>query len=205
MHVQYFVNFSKPHRLAALKKICSKSHFTPVSRDNGASDYCLKEETRVAGPLELGIKPARKNVAGETAERNKRILELGVEECVAQGLVHMKEYLKLKQCVDAYRLNTAPAQDHDDVRGVWFWGPPGTGKSREARRRYPEAYLKSQNKWWDGYRGQPAVILDDLDTEALGHLLKIWADRYACNGEIKGSTIPLQHKVFCVTSNYHPS
>lgn len=96
LHVQYFVNFSKPHRLAALKKICGKSHFTPVSRDNGASDYCLKEETRVAGPLELGIKPARKNVAGETAERNKKILEIGVEECVAQGLVHMKEYLKLK-------------------------------------------------------------------------------------------------------------
>lgn len=27
-------------------------------------------------------------------------------------------------------------------------------------------------------------------------------DRYACNGESKGATTPLQHKVFVVTSNY---
>jgi len=35
-----------------------------------------------------------------------RILELGVERCVEEGLVPIKEYLRLKQCVDAYRLNT---------------------------------------------------------------------------------------------------
>lgn len=73
-----------------------------------------------------------------------------------------------------------------------------------AREQYPGAYLKAQNKWWDGYQGQEAVILDDLDTDALGHHIKIWADRYTCTGEIKGSTVPLFHKVFCVTSNYTP-
>lgn len=114
-----------------------------------------------------------------------------MEKCVQEGIIHIGEYLKLKQCVDAYKLNTAAPKDSADVRGEWYWGDPGTGKSRTARERYPAAYLKAQSKWWDGYQGQSAVILDDLDTDCLGHYLKIWADRYFCTGEIKGSTIPL--------------
>jgi len=56
----------------------------------------MKEDTRVEGPWEFGLKPARKNVKGETKERNAKILELGVEKCVEEGLIHIKEYLKVK-------------------------------------------------------------------------------------------------------------
>jgi len=97
VHIQFFLNYKKPgRRLAALKKHDGRAHFELVKRDNGASDYCLKEETRVEGPWEFGVKPARKNVKGETKERNAKILELGVEKCVEEGLIHIKEYLKLK-------------------------------------------------------------------------------------------------------------
>lgn len=107
VHIQFFLNFVKPGKtVAALKKHCKRAHFEIVRRDNGASDYCLKEETRIEGPWEFGVKPARKNVKGDTAARNKQILELGVEKCVEEGLIHIKEYLKLKQCVTAYKLNT---------------------------------------------------------------------------------------------------
>lgn len=41
-----------------------------------------------------------------------------------------------------------------------------------------------------------------MDSECLGHYLKIWADHYPCTGEVKGSTIPLTHKKLIVTSNY---
>lgn len=97
VHIQFFLNYVKPGpRLSALKKHCKRAHFEVVKRDNGASDYCLKEETRIEGPWEFGIKPARKNVKGDTAARNAQILELGVEKCVEEGLIHIKEYLKLK-------------------------------------------------------------------------------------------------------------
>jgi hypothetical protein len=46
--------------------------------------------------------------------------------------------------------------------------------------------------------------MEDLDTDCLGHYIKIWADRYACTGEIKGGTVPLYHKTFVITSNYTP-
>jgi len=41
-----------------------------------------------------------------------------------------------------------------------------------------------------------------MDSNCLGHYLKIWADHYPCTGEIKGSTIPLVHKILVVTSNF---
>jgi len=47
-------------------------------------------------------------------------------------------------------------------------------------------------------------LLEDLDTDVLGHYIKIWADRYACTGEVKGGTVPLQFKTFVITSNYTP-
>jgi len=47
--------------------------------------------------------------------------------------------------------------------------------------------------------------MDNVDFnggQTLGHYLKIWADRWACTGETKGGTIPLNHHFFIVTSQY---
>lgn len=127
------------------------AHFEPVKRDNGASDYCLKEETRLEGPWEFGLKPARKNVKGETAKRNAEIIELGPAKCVELGLIHIREYQKIKGCITSYKLDTDTQRDSDTTKGIWYWGPPGTGKSHKARHDHPGSYLKAQNKWWDGY------------------------------------------------------
>lgn len=84
-----------------------------------------------------------------------------------------------------------------------MWGEPGTGKTTFARTEYPGSlYIKPQSKWWDGYSGQKTVVLDDLDSDCLGHYLKIWGDKWAATGEVKGGTVPLKYDRFIVTSNY---
>lgn len=54
--------------------------------------------------------------------------------------------------------------------------------------------------------GEKVIILEDLDKngECLGHHLKLWADKYAITGEVKGSTLNLNHQLLIVTSNYTP-
>jgi hypothetical protein len=67
---------------------------------------------------------------------------------------------------------------------------------------------KLQNKWWDGYRGQKAVIMDDLGPDHAKYLithLKLWADPWQNHpGEIKGGQVALVYDTFIVTSNYRP-
>ena len=68
--------------------------------------------------------------------------------------------------------------------------------------------MKAQNRWFDGYSSEPVIIIDDLDEtfaiSGLTNRLKIWADKYGCTGEVKGSQIPLHHEILIVTSNKSP-
>ena len=85
----------------------------------------------------------------------------------------------------------------------WIIGSPGIGKSYSVREAYgSQLYLKSPNKWWDGYQGQMYVLLDDLDSPFLSYYLKIWTDNYLFYGEIKGGIVECSYRVMFITSNY---
>lgn len=197
-HLQGFMQLKTRLRITQLRKLGMKCHMEVRSKKSTpqeASDYCKKEGDYV----EYGM----------LQNQGKRTDLERVTELIKEGstLQHVAEecpesYIKFHRGIAALKLALDRPYDHDDVRGYWFYGPPGTGKSRTARDENPGAYLKPQSKWFDGYAGEEAIILDDLDTNVLGHYLKIWADRYACTGETKGGTINLRHKKFIVTSNY---
>lgn len=200
LHIQACCYFVQAVRCTHFAKF--KAHAIGVKNADGPRirNYCRKEASRIEGPLEYGSFP----IGSKT-----RCYSEAMALCKEGRTLECDPELLIRNLGNLQKLSALFVQpyEHDSVRGTWFYGDPGTGKSFHARAQYPEAYFKAQNKWWDNYKGQSAVILDDLDQggACLGHLLKIWCDRYACSGEIKGGTVQLQHKAFVITSNYHPS
>lgn len=60
-------------------------------------------------------------------------------------------------------------------------------------------------KWWCGYLGEPAVLLEDVDYKIgtdLTYYLKLWLDNYVIEAETKGGRIRASPRVFIITSNY---
>lgn len=197
-HLQGFIVFGKAKRFSALKKIHSGLHWE-VARGTSeqASNYCKKD----GNYLEFGTFP------GSQGRRND--LERAIETLKDDGIAavakqHTAAFIKYSRGFRDAALFLQDSYEHNDVRGYWIWGPPGTGKSHVARSFSDSLYIKGQHKWWDGYDGEINVLLDDLDSATLGHYLKIWADKWSCKGETKGGTIFLRHQRFIVTSNYPP-
>lgn len=68
-----------------------------------------------------------------------------------------------------------------------------------------EAYPKTPTtKFWDGYRGEEHVVIDEFRGNIdISHLLR-WLDRYPCIIEVKGSSLVLRAKHIWITSNLDP-
>lgn len=169
-----------------------------------ASEYCKKDGKF----LEMGTLPDFGGASGgeKKSINYKRILAQIMEGKKDQVMeeepgVFLRHYATIRRIEQDYPIRQP---DLDAPCGEWIYGDPGLGKSHLARQENPVYYLKACNKWWDGYRGEPAAILDDWDKShyVLGHHLKLWADKWSFPAEIKGTTIQLRPKKIIITSNY---
>lgn len=214
LHVQGYCQLNKRLRVTALKKIPDGGsvHWEPAHGDEIANrEYCLglkppKEpatefvEFGEAKPVNAGLREA------ERWTQARKFAQEGNLDAV-HDQIFIQHYSSLRSISRDFM---KPLKNADSTTGLWIYGLTGSGKSRWAREKYgldPNLlYLKPINKWWDGFRTQPYVLLEDFGKEhhMLGYHLKIWADRYAFPAEIKGSTIQARPKRLIVTSQYHP-
>jgi len=200
-HLQGYCSLKGNVRFNTLRTLFPGCHLEKAKGSEQQNfDYCSKDGDYVE--------------YGERKEQGKRTdLETAIDSLKEGGIKkvvedHPSEYVKFGNGLHRLllQLNATP-YTHSDVRGVWIYGEPGTGKSHAARAFDPQLFSKQQNKWWDGYNGEHTVLIDDFDTHGvcLGHYLKIWSDKYAATGEFKGGTCHLHHRTLIITSNYHPN
>lgn len=202
-HWQLLAVFSKKLRLASVKRhFCQQAH-CEASRSEAANEYVWKEDTRVSGTqFEHGALPisrARKAdwdrvytdaVSGDFNNIPKDIL--------------IRNYSSIKRI----RVDNSNPPFRPDIRVIVYWGESGIGKTRRAWHEAGDisnVYIKDPcTKWWDGYRGEKNVIIDEFTGRIdIAHILR-WFDRYPCNAEVKGYSTPLEATTFYVTSNIDP-
>lgn len=197
-HYQGFVRFTYSARFERIKGILARAHIEPQRGSiHQASEYCKKD-----GDFEeWGDIPETKRTS---KERWAFILD-----CAEQGDLqsirdeYPGEYLRY---IDKLRsLRKREREILDELTNEWWVGPTGTGKSRLIWERYPDHYGKQLNKWWDGYLDEEVVVIEEWcpKNEMTASNLKIWADRYPFNAEVKGGQLKkIRPKKIIITSNY---
>jgi len=199
-HLQGFVSFDSMKSMTQVIGLLPGCHIEIARTSTAAIEYCKKE----GDFTERGEAPMSQKRKGEfNAERwsvaKKAAIEGRLDDVPED--IYVQYYRTLKEIK---KDNMVKPEDLQEIENIWICGPPGCGKSRGARERFPGAYFKLCNKWWDGYQGEETVIIDDweLDHKVLGHHLKIWGDRYSFLAETKGGALHIRPKRIIVTSNY---
>jgi len=180
-------------------------NYQVARKTDDVREYIMKYDSL---PYEYGLYTGNnQSRVQKRAIENKALLSKPLNELVDEGLVHLSQYKQYKEAIALYKMDCIKVPDYIPKTCIWIYGKTGIGKSRYIRDNYPGlTYFKAQNKWWDGFAGEDIVLIDDFDKagQCLGHYLKIWADCYSFNGEIKGSTLkPVYSKLF-ITSQYLP-
>lgn len=205
-HIHIYLSLSKrydcqnPHYWDLMEFHGNYQHARNV---NDVVKYIKKDENYLEfGDLDFAAKVNAK--AQHTAYLGKRLQEEPLLDILMDHPELTLRAHDLQKAQNTFKQLKLIPQHSSDTRGIWIYGKPGTGKTRDIHIEESDLYLKAQNKWWDGYTGQKAVLIDDFDKQGtcLSHYLKIWADRYPITGEVKGSTIPLTYDRLYVTSNY---
>jgi len=199
-HWQLFVILSRQSRLSAIKKLFGDSCHAEPTRSSNAEAYCWKEDTRVDGTqFELGSKPIKRNSAADWGEVLSSA-KIGEFDDIPPD-IFIRYYGNLK------RISVENARPVGLLRACTvYWGPTGTGKSRTAwEQAGVDAYPKDPcSKFWDGYRGQDHVVIDEFrGVIQIAHLLR-WLDRYPVLVEVKGSSTVFKASHIWITSNLHP-
>lgn len=203
-HLQGYVYFWNPRSPRSVAEEFKGAHIE-VARGSPERnrEYCTKSgkfEEYGTLPMSNAEKGAQEKSRWEDIwEKARQGLYMDIPPAI-----RVTHYPKLKQITLDYQ-QQQPPPDLDHVTGIFYYGPSGVGKSRAARQRYPGAYIKNLNKWFDGYLDQQYVIMDDLDPEAADRLtshLKIWCDHYAFTAETKGGSRFIRPKWFVITSQY---
>lgn len=200
LHWQVVLCMRSNSRRGSLTKLFGRDTHWELTRSDAANEYVWKDETAVPDTrFEFGKRPVKRNSVQDWDQIWDSAKSGRYDEIPRDILVRC--YSQIRRITQD---NLEPCAIEREV--FVFWGRTGTGKSRRA---WTEASLGAypkdpRSKFWDGYRGQEHVVIDEFRGSIdIAHMLR-WLDRYPVNVEIKGSSTVLVAKKIWITSNLDP-
>lgn len=119
------------------------------------------------------------------------------------------EMLRYAKGLDRYRMVKQKEKDWP-VTVTVIVGPAACGKSYFVQqKRKDDAYwiqppAPGQQVWFDGYKGQDTIVLDDFFGWMSFNFLLRLLDRYPLPLPVKGSTVDARHREVIITCNRPP-
>lgn len=196
-HLQGYMELKKKKRFTTLKKLLPRANLgARWGTQEQASEYCKKE-----GKFEE---------RGTLKKQGKRNDLCCVRQCAMdEGMRGVTRIYNLQQIQVAEKFLTYNDEERNwKPKVIWIWGPTGVGKSRMAREIAGSEDIFTKNtatKWWSGYDGHEAVIIDDFRSSwwDLTYMLGL-LDRYPFAVEIKGGQRQMLATTMVVTSAFPP-
>jgi hypothetical protein len=211
-HIQFYIELKKKKRERTIGKIlqCFVKQCYGTHQEN--VDYCTKEDR--AGFLEVGCRSEKSTARDRQTlqdRQNKRLVRLACQSKFGEVIRRYPSYVVRSGLRNLREIRSVVVENEacrrDGMMAIWLFGPPGTGKSRWARSKFPGAYYKFMDNFFQGYNGQDVIIYDDFTRQYVHEhrLLLILAEDNIRLCNLKHGHELLRHRVLIVCSMYHPA
>lgn len=210
-HFQCYVRFNVPKRRQWLLKNCYEGDWRPANNPDGARRYCMKIDSRKdpeARPQEIGEWKV-------TPTKGKRTDWLALKKLIDDPKVrtsairsqHYSLWMTHQKAIQGDLVFARQGYSRPRPEILLIIGESGVGKSRYARKAFPNAFWLQNEEgkvWFDGYAQQDTIVIDEFEGWIRYTDLKRLLDRGPCSAPIKGSKTPIVAHRWIITSNRHP-
>lgn len=208
-HLQGYLYFRDARQRKAVARLLPKA-WLQASRGDAWENRAYS--TKDGNVFEFGEPPMEKSVAQRKGGAgNAARFAKAIEHAEAGNIDAVKREDPQLFLLHGVRLESLHAPNTMPLDGEllheWWVGPSGAGKSRLLWELYPNHFAKQRNKWWDGYKKEDVVAIEEWTpkNDITAGALKDWADRYPFSGEVKGGVLrKLRPRKVIVLSNYTP-
>jgi len=220
-HIQGYVAFNIKKSISWLKANCdARAHWEGrKGTHEEAKAYCSKEDTRLDGPWTWGSDDKIPKKKGERTDL-KRVYEKlstgSTEFDIMTDPDLFPVWARYYRAIERYELLNQPKRNWITFTQV-YWGTSGCGKTRRA---HYEASLKDDGSvgepyyvlrkpqgsavYWDGYKGEKHIIIDEFYGWIPRTMMQVLCDRYPAIIDTKGGARNFTAKKIWITSNDPP-
>lgn len=206
-HWQGHIEMQRPITTSAARGLANW-HIERARNITASIAYAQKEDTRLEPPISFGL-PSTQGERHDLLQFRDAIKQ-------GQGMIQImaddnlaKSMIKYHRFFESYRneLQREQLRALQIVPTVtWIWGEPGVGKTRHVHQHaVGHIYTADMLPWFDGYRNQPNILLDDFrsDSYPFEKLLRL-LDRYPLLLPVKGSSIMRNSTHIWITTTNPP-